>query len=503
MHTKILTAAVLASASAGLAIGVPDAAFAQAAAPTNSSTAPQGEALQTQIQALKTQIDNMKRQIDLMQEKTPPNAKPAPKVVESGTHKFSLESADGQYSIALTGRIHADLGGYFDFKPDSTVGPINGAPGTLSNGFNARRARIGATGKVAGDWTYNFIYDTGNSQDGTARGIQSAQLIYNGIKGMAFELGYSDTYFTLDESISSNDIMFIERSSAAIIATTLNAGDFRSNAGVRFYGDRYWVGAYLTGPTSSTDSHTLSVERFGAFQRATYQVLQTPDYTLHVGVDIDELIKAPNTGPGTARSVTLNDPPELRIDPTSFLTTGGLGSTTHPVTSGRVYGAEAAANYKNVYFQSEYYHIKVDRTGLSSAKFDSAYAEVAWTFTGESRKYIPGIGAYGTIVPAHPFSRKEGTWGAWEIAARGSYVDLTSDFAPGLSAAAQPNAVDGGRETVLTAGLNWYPNSLIRFMFNYVHTDFTKLNLNATGIAPGTPIGAKINGVALRTQVIW
>jgi phosphate-selective porin OprO/OprP len=500
MHIR--TILLVASTSVGFAVGVPDVVCAQAAAPTNSSSALQSEALQKQIQALKTQIENMKRQLDPMQQQNAPNAKPAATVVASGLHRFALESADGQYSIAVTGRIHLDLGGYFAFKPDSTLGPINGAPGTLSNGFNARRARIGVTGKVAGDWTYNFIYETGNSQDTTPRGIQSAQLIYNGIKSMAFELGYSDTYFTLDESTSSNDTMFIERSSAAIVATTLNAGDYRSNAGARFFGERYWVGAYLTGPTSG-DSHTLTAERFGAFQRATYQVLQAPDYTLHIGVDVSELIEPPNTGPGTARSVTINDPPELRIDPTSFLTTGGLGSTAHPVTGGLVYGAEAAANYKNVYFQGEYYHFKVDRTGLSSAKFDSAYGEVAWTFTGESRRYIPGIGAYSTIVPAHPFSRKEGTWGACEIAVRASYVDLISDFAPGLSAAAQPNAVDGGRETLLTAGLNWYLNSQIRFMFNYVHTDFTKLNLNASGIAPGTPIGAKINGLALRTQVIW
>ena len=49
----------------------------------------------------------------------PPVPAPAPKVVVSGANKFSLESADGQYSIALTGRIHLDSGGYLDFKPDS------------------------------------------------------------------------------------------------------------------------------------------------------------------------------------------------------------------------------------------------------------------------------------------------------------------------------------------------------------------------------------------------
>ena len=40
------------------------------------------------------------------------------KVVVNGANKFSLESADGRYSIALTGRVHLDSGGYLNFKPD-------------------------------------------------------------------------------------------------------------------------------------------------------------------------------------------------------------------------------------------------------------------------------------------------------------------------------------------------------------------------------------------------
>jgi phosphate-selective porin OprO/OprP len=493
MHTRTILLA--AGATAGLAIGVAGPAVAQ----TSSSQAD----LRNQLDAQERQIQELKRQIDGLQTVAPASSgKPAPKVVESSIHKFGLESADGQYSIAVTGRLHADVGGYFDSKPDDKAGPINGAPGTLSNGFNVRRGRLGVTGKVAGDWTYNFIYDFGNSQDTTPRGIQSAQFIYNGFKGVAIDLGYSDTFFTLDEATSSNDILFIERSSAGAVATSMNAGDFRANAGVRFYGDRYWVGAYLLGP-SSGDSHTLTSERFGSYQRAAFQVLQTSDYTLHLGVAVDELLKSPNTGPGTASTITLSDAPELRIDPTAFLTTGALGTLTHPVKSGEIYNVETAANFRNVFVQGEYFYYNIKRDGLSDAKFNSAYLEGMYTITGESRKYLPGSGAYGTIVPAHPFSIKNGTWGAWEVGARVSYIDLIDQLDLAIPAKSQPGAVDGGRETIFTAGVNWYPNSLVRFMFNYVHTEFDKKNLSVATIGEGVPIGTTLNGIALRSQVIW
>jgi hypothetical protein len=47
----------------------------------------------------------------------------------------------------------------------------------------ARRTSI--TGKAFGDWTYTFIYDAGNSNDLTPRGIEYAQINYRGFKSVA------------------------------------------------------------------------------------------------------------------------------------------------------------------------------------------------------------------------------------------------------------------------------------------------------------------------------
>src|SRR4029077_13067130 len=180
----------------------------------------------------------------------PTNAPPstaqlsAPRITQSATNRFGIESADGQYSIALTGRLHLDAGDYIRVPPDSRAAPVS----NRSSGSNARRARIGVTGKAFGDWTYTFIYDAGNSNDLTPRGIEYAQINYRGFKNTVFDLGYSETPFTLDTATNTNDIMFMERSTPTFVATSFNTDDFRSSVGGRYFTDRYWLRASFSRP---------------------------------------------------------------------------------------------------------------------------------------------------------------------------------------------------------------------------------------------------------------
>jgi phosphate-selective porin OprO and OprP len=511
---------LLAGTVASLALGT---SYAPAHAATTAAT-------QQAIQAQQAQIDYLKRQLELMSDKlnqlqtqaaAPAKeaaAKPAPKVTQSATNKFAIESADGQYSIGLTGGLQGDVGYYPGFTAKSKTGPQD-----LNAGFNARRARIGVTGKAAGDFTYTFIYDGGNSSDATSKGIEAAQVSYTGIKDLSIDFGYSNTLFTLDQSTSSYDTLFMERATPSNIATALNTGDNRSNVGARYFNDRLWVGAYVTGPAVG-DVHGQA-ERIGAFQRVAYQVLQGPDYTLHIGAGVDELLKAPlNNGAAAATtstvnlttgaittttvpspySISLSDQPELRVDTTTFANTGTLGSLTNPVTGAEVYDLELAGNYGPLFAQGEYFHYQVNRRDLSTATFDGGYGEVAYTLTGESHKYVPSSASYTRIIPAHAFSPSEGFWGAWEIAGRVSYIDLTSNFTPGksISSTSQPSAVNGGKQTSFTAGLNWYPNTYMRFELNYIHTDYDKVNSSSSGVL-GQQIGARIDALGFRTQVNW
>ena len=45
---------------------------------------------------------------------------------------------------------------------------------------------------------------------------------------MAFDFGVQDVLWTMDEATGSNDTMFMERSSAQVVATEFGGGDFRT-----------------------------------------------------------------------------------------------------------------------------------------------------------------------------------------------------------------------------------------------------------------------------------
>jgi phosphate-selective porin OprO and OprP len=445
----------------------------------------------------------------------PPDA-----VVHMPNNRPTICTTDNQNCIAITSRVHFDAGGY-DYHPN-TAGTI---PQKLDDGTNVRRARIGLIGKFMEDWNYALVYDFGSSSDGfastasfgaapgvggTAVGflpggflspLEQAYLSYTGFKPfggkLAIEGGILDVPYTLDEATSSNDLVFMERASSGIIAQNIAASDFRSAAGARWYTDRFWAGAYATGPTAGAIHSASSLnpngatEQAGAIARVAGQVISGQDYSLHIGGEAEWLIRAPHNQVTGAQTLTLSDRPELRIDPTAIISTGALAG----VSGAQVYSVEAAGTYGPLFFQGEYFWYNVDRNnivGLPSVKFDGGYAQASWVLTGETHKYNPAAASYGGIVPANPFSLAGGGWGAWEIGGRVSTVDLNNQLATA-------NGVAGGRQTVYTAALNWYINGNVRFMFDYLHGNITK-QISPTNFGD---VGAKFDAVAMRTQVAF
>jgi phosphate-selective porin OprO and OprP len=272
-------------------------AFLLCAHPTAAQTSSvnrQIDSLQSQIQQLQQQLQSLQSQVNQAQQnaaqaqataaqaqaQAQPKANGAIPTMSPG-NRPGICTADGQNCIELTSRLQFDFANYLNVHPQQSTGPHS-----LTSGVNARRARIGVLGKFAGDWNYALIFDAGGSSDGTQQSIiENAYVTYNGFRPVAIDLGYIDVPWTLDESTSSNDIMFMERSEIGNVVTNLASGDNRAAFGVRSNDDRYWAGAYLTGPTSGSTHTGSNQQQLGGVARATYQALQAPDYSLHVGVD--------------------------------------------------------------------------------------------------------------------------------------------------------------------------------------------------------------------------
>jgi phosphate-selective porin OprO/OprP len=439
---------------------------------------------------------------------------PSGVVVTMPGNRPTICTADNLNCIAITSRVHFDVGGY-NYRPNTAAT----LPQRLDDGANVRRARIGVIGKFLEDWNYALIYDFGGASDGfggtasvggaavgflpggAVSGIENAYLSYTGIKPfggkLAIEGGVMDLPYTLDEASSSNDIPFMERAASGIAATNIAAGDFRSTAGARWYTDTFWAGAYATGPATGAIHSASSInppgttEQFGAVARVAGQIVSGKDYSLHIGGDAQWLIRPPRNLIANTQTLTLSDRPELRIDPTTLVSTGAIPG----VSGAQVYSAEAAGTYGPLFFQGEYFWYNIDRNAfapLSSLRFQGGYAEAAYVLTGETRLYNPAAASYGGIVPANPFSLTGGGWGAWEIAGRFSTVNFNDQLAAA-------NGVAGGRQTIYTLALNWYANRNVRLMFDYLHGNISK-QVSSTNFGDA---GSRFDAFAMRTQVAF
>ena len=535
---------------------------------------------ENEIKALQAEIRRLRRQkpetvaaapsppVEQPRSSTAPSGVPSPalpaKVLmtyDRGYH-FGFSDATGDNTVELFGRLQVDTGGYTNYTPAPMTLDRKG----LSDGIDLRRARLGVIGTFMTDWHYAFVYDFGSSSDSSnannalasansstspttsntfLSGVENAFLTYNGfykrdnLFPTAFDFGIMDVPWTLEEAMSSNDLMFLERSTAQVIATAFGGGDFRSALDVRSNNDRYWLGAFLTGPNSgalhtagaSCNTGTVAVTagtpcvtsaqmtglgpQLAFLARGAYQLVQEKDATFHLGFNYANLF-APRVGPNLA-AVLLADRPELRVDPTSFLATGNI-----PASGGQVYGVEVAGSYQNFFAQGEYYHYVVDtRAGVPTVpgnlqggipgpalNFDGGYAQASYSIGG-TRHYDPTRGAYTGVIPENPMMPGSGGWGALEFAGRFSFVNLNSPYlttatlgpafsAPGVFTGGT-TTYGGGKQTAYGVGLNWYPNYNMKFMLDYEHVVVD----NPQFFGGPNYRGATIDWIAARSQIVF
>ena len=534
---------------------------------------------QSEIKALQAEIRQLRRQkpATVAATQTPPidpQRSTAPPGVLSPTlpakvlmtydrgYHFGFSDATGDNTVELFGRLQVDTGGYTGYTPAPMTLDRKG----LSDGIDLRRARIGVIGTFMSDWHYAFVYDFGNTADSNnlnnalanansstspttsnnfLSGVENAFITYNGFYShgqqfpVALDFGIMDVPWTLEEATSSNDLMFLERSSAQVIAATFGGGDFRSAFGARSNNDRYWLGAFLTGPDAgalhtagaSCNTGTTAVTagtpcvtsaqmtglgpQMSFLARGGYQLVQEKNATLHIGFNYANQF-APRTG-ANLDAIQLTDRPELRIDPTTFLNTGNI-----PASGGQVYGVEVAASYYNFFTQGEYYHYVIDsRAGVPALpgnlqggvagptlNFDGGYLQASYSIGG-IRHYDATRGAYTGVIPESPFAPGSAGWGALELAGRYTIVNLNSPdlttavlgpaySAPGVFTGGT-TTYGGGKETTYGIGLNWYPNNNMKFMLDYEHVVID----NPQFFNGANYRGATVDWIAARSQLVF
>lgn len=157
------------------------------------------------------------------------------------------------------------------------------------------------------------------------------------------------------------------------------------------------------------------------------------------------------------------------------------------IDTGRVAGAddyslvglEGVLNVGRVQIVGEYLSLWMDRSGFDDAHFDGGYVYLSYFLTGE---HMPWDRKSGTLARIEPFENfflvnrccggTGGGMGAWQVALRYSFADLSDED------------VFGGEAESLTLGLNWYWTKYSRMQFNYIYGE---IDNNADNQAAGAP----------------
>jgi len=462
---------------------------AQVAAQSGGATQPNpnqtSEVSDSQVAQIQAEVDDLKRS-QAAQYADIQSQRQSDVNVSFKNGRPTFKTADGNFSASLRTLLQFDSAYYSQGKLPAGI--------DFSSGNNFRRARLGFSGTLYKDWSYEFLYDLGGSGVEGAT-IASAYLQYDALAPVHIRIGAYPTPESFEDSTSASDLLFLERAQPVDLERSIGGADGRAGATLFAYDDNYYVAASYTGGLVGESS--VFDEESNVVGRAAYRFNLGDDANFAVGADTTYVLKPADlvAGNEASEAIRLRERPELNVDDQSIrlIDTGSINAN-HMFT----YGLEMTGNWHSLYGAAGYFHYDVDRrdSPLDNPNFDGWYAQASWVLTGEAKQWKPERGAYGSPSPTDEFSFDKPGWGAWELAARYSVLDL--NFDQGAAGTATPvNGIRGGEQKIWTAGINWYPNNAIRFLLDYQHTDVDRLT------SAGADAGARLDAVSLRAQLAF
>lgn len=481
------------------------------------------EELRGLVQDLNQKVKVLERKNENTEEVAATSKKEAP-IVKASEKGFSFESADGQNAIKLKGIIQADYRAYQDGASDVRNRSNQRAGNLDANGFHdandtalLRRVRPTIEGTVLGKYDFRFTPDFAGGNTVAVDAYIDARL------DPAFKIraGKYKPFVGLERLQSASDIKFIERSYVT------NAILPNRDLGISVYGDAFpnlWGDKlnYAFGINNGVvDGGNISTgTEFDSGKEFTARLFATPFK--------DETNALSGLGFGIAGTTTnIDGERNLNFTDTSAsdATRNGLPSY---VSDGQQtffrYGSAAVADGKrtriapqlNYYYGpfgliSEYARVKQEvslSTGGSAAgggagantlitagskqslSHDAWQVAVSYLLTGEDA-------SFKGVKPKQNFDLDKGGWGAWELVARYSELNLDDDTftnKAGTSFAVNTYAdlsTSAKSAKSWVAGVNWYLNQNAKVALNYAHTSFD--GGAGAGITPINTAGTNVS----------
>jgi phosphate-selective porin OprO/OprP len=477
-----------------------------------------------------------------------------------------LASGDGRFTMAIRVRFQADYAG---FSQSAAHGTGFAGPSDLSSGTTIRRAYFGVEGKVYNDFSYELRLNGGGTNGGlnttctnptvtsatvltgapgataattsTAAGcaiggvangsdgdslINKAVVTYTGIPGWHVNVGIIEPAFMFEGTTSSASLMFLERPEIDnIAADSFGAGDSREGIEIGWAKtDALWAGDNITATGAFTGRKTGTAAAHGnggdentqVLGRVTDRLWSEGLSNLQIGFSAAKALYTGNSAGGGAQSLNFQDRPQIRVDGTRLVSTGGMAAK-----NGNMWSADLGGNIDNFFLGGEYAQFTADRqcgnlvvannarctsstAVIDHPTFRGWYVEGSWIITGETKAYSPSainneVGGFNGPVPSRPFSLGGDSWGAWELVAR--YSDTNLNWNPLLGATTNTAGTSnlagvlGGDEKIIALGINWYLNRNVRLM---IDDNIVKVK-KGTAAIPNRD-GQNLNIVGVRLQ---
>ncbi len=436
-------------------------------------------------------------------------------VVKEKDGAFTLESANGNNSISLTGRMHLD---YRHNNMDLYSTDFNDRDSaTGADNIELRRARLGVKGKFAKDFNYEIV----GNLPGTAT-IDIAYVDYAKYPEAKLRLGRFKQPFNLEEVTSSNNIDFMERSYVNQLAPA-------KKNGAMFFGEpktgfTYALSAYSMNDTEQ-DSKNDKMNYAGRTTLNFGELLGNKTMVAHIGLagfdaeyNITPTTTSGNPSSTAGQAGTTNGSilafrtPGRGLSNIFAAQIGGVSVGTHALQSANsnstsqvkssAVGLEGAFAVNSIKVQGEYARANLSgQTGTTGDKLDLNanvfYGELMYLATGEKYADAYKGGAFGSIKPINNFDPDKNHWGAWEFGLRAEKFTVDdisliagsggttegvgatrirgSTSCTGSSGSTQTAAsINGckGSSTTYTAGIKWIlnPNAMVKL--NYSRTNF-------------------------------
>jgi phosphate-selective porin OprO/OprP len=359
----------------------------------------------------------------------------------------SAAEVDGEWKDGLRftsedESVEISVGGFFqnDWTWQTADDELRADVGEeFPDGTEFRRARLAVSGVFEETTEFKAEYEF-------ARGEAGLRDVYVGLRELpvvgGVRIGHFKEPFSLQQLISDRYLIFIERSLADVFAPARNTGIMIGNS----FGRGTWYAGYFReadgfgNGSGGGDSHGTG--------RVTFLPVDSEDGSRLVHLGVAGSLRNP-----AGDNLVFAARPEVNLAP-RVVNTGDVDATEEILL-----GAEAAGVFGPFSVQGEFMQAMVEADLAGDPTFMGSYAEASWMLTGEHRNYSRRSGTFDRLRPNSPFKGSGSGPGAWEIAARWSFLDLTDEN------------VAGGEVTDVSAALNWYINSNFRLMNNYVHSE--------------------------------